>query len=1201
MDLYEWENRLKPYLSEVELLGEIPLRREEHAELEAAIRQMVQDHRLAEATRRLRGSYPAAFVTYLAFKASFNEEQSFWPQVAQAIGVGNSQMFFQESHHWGKTFQEIISCNPNLRRFQEVGGLFYVTPIRLHGGIPAFSLPDFFCYILLPSIEKAPYDGMEDQQALDALLAHYSTKHFVDDVVRHFFNNAGEPARRFFSNSRRMARLASQNRLLPSPEELGLRPYVVQAFESYQQSPPEAGVRRRRPRLFFEPYGPGFLIRLPAQPLNLERAGGFFTGRLFDPESGEIYAEKSRLRVRRSGQEWALEEIEWLLEKPLLGVQVGVFANGEEDPTLLFPLRLLPGPGYPPLLAFRYADGLQRSISPHLPAQQLWLLNPAETEIAFEGQARQIEALHPFSAPWENWQAGCWDLKNVHLVRLQRDNQDLCPPIPVAQVYEPGLTESDLLPQVLAVEEKPLYRKPPQLRLPRQSQGSIQEELSGWHLYLESRYAAAPAGEWKDNASALPAQVQGTEILVSLAPWLGETAAGTYHLTLKRSGSAPLELPFRLLPGLEIEGLQPYYLPDPNGAREETIQVRLAPNQVLRLRSAECAEIRRLAAGRWQVRVPPESSRAELTVEIPAKPEPVSVPLIISLPRLRWALQLQPGTALEWTHQPITRPLAELLQADLSRSRPRLRVELASLAQDKPLAALHLTAPGREVPLQTSESHSLSAQWIEFSLSGAFDTLRAHPEESVFEFRLELLDTSRELNLQLPVLRLSRELEITTCYFELKPEGGWRLHWYEPRPLRHRRLRLWALWQPWADPMEITIPDDAPSSLSAPEASGWWMMDIPDDISLPSTEYRAHFVAVAPYEHNRLPEFPPGQAIEISTISPQERLFQIEKEMEQATPRRVFSLHAEKMCIYHTQEQADAVQNEIQWCLSHWRDANLLHLEALQRWLGNCDCMENRRAFLMNMFRQEILQELSTYPRDFVARYLSNIVHMNTLRPESAHLILEMAQEPQVILHALRFLLMSDKKLAQQYFWEALEQGRFSETDAAQELVSKPQFTHQLLTEAPDTPLRTRLFLELGRAGDFPELVAKIGHYVLCEAGWGKIVEIRNAARENLFLVQEEKPVLVIELLHWPGQKAEINLEERQIRLIDRNGAYHCSCGWFVALGGQAGHEQWESHRQFCTHRDNRAIPASFPLQHDPLFRAEKPENPYATHRLPGD
>lgn len=1198
--LREWESRLQPYLAEVELLGEIPLTREEHAELEAAIRQLVQNYKLAEATRLLRDSYPASFVTYLAFKASHNEELGFWDQVAQAIGIGNSQMFFQASHHWGKIFHEIIDRHPNLRRFRKVGGYEFVTPIRLHGGIPAFSLPDFFRYILLPSIDKAPYDGMEDQEALETLLAHYSTELFVDDVVRHFFQHAGSPARQFFSNCRRMARLVTENRLLPSPQELGLRPYVVQAFENYQQNPPEAAVRRRRPRLYFEPYEPGFRILLPQQPLTLEQAGRSFTGRLFDPDNGTVYAEQTRLRPRRSGQEWALEEVEWPLDEPLTGIQVGLFPTGEETPIILYSLRLLPNKGFPPLMAFRYEDGLLRSISPTLPAQELWLLYPSDAEIVFAGQARKIEELHPFPFPWDGWQAGAWDLKQVHQVRLQRAGQDICPPLAVSRLLEPSLTATDLPSQILPVDEKPLYRTPPRLCLPRQSQGDLDRDLAGWSVYLESRHAALPGGKWEAEASSLPREVQGDNILLSLSPWLGEAAAGTYHLTVRQRGRDPLELPFRLYPSLEVENLQPYYLPAGDGAREVTFTVRLAPGHHLCLRSEECAEISPPQGNQWLVKVFPHSSRADLRVEIPTEPEPVSIPLVIAIPRLRWALQLEPGAALEWSHQPVSRPLAELLQTDLSRTRPRLRVELGLLAQDKPLTALHLGLPGIETPLQTSESRDLSAQRVEFDLSAFFDTLRAYPEESVLEFRLELLDASRDLNLQLPVLRFSRELEISTCYFEARPVG-WRLHWYEPRPLRHRRLRLWSLWQPWAEPVEIQIPDDAPPSDAAPGVYGWWMTEIPADQSLPLTEYRAHFVAVSPYERNPLPEFPPDKAIAISTISAQDRLRQIEQELEQATPGRRFSLHVEKMCIHHTQEQADLVQKEIQWCLSHWQDANLLHLEALQRWLGNYNCLENRRAFLMNMFRKEKLQELSRYPKDFVARYLSNIEHMHTIKPENAHLILEMAHEPEVILHALRFLLMSDEKLARQYFWEALEQGRFSEADAAQELASKPQFARQLLKEAPDTPLRSRMYRELGRVGDFPELVAKNGHYVLCEAGWGKIVGIRNAAHENLFLVQEETPVLEIELLHWPGQRVEIDLAGREIRLLDRNAAYHCSCGWFVALAGKSGGELWEHHQQFCTHRDFKAIPARFPLQYTPLYRAEKPVNPYNTQIPPGD
>ncbi|GAB4456346.1 MAG: hypothetical protein Kow0070_06260 [Anaerolineales bacterium] len=1196
MHLQDWENLLSPHLSNIELLSEMPLDRAAHTQLEQVLADFVQRHGLTEATRRLRQDYPAAFVAYLAFKAAFNEDRGFWDNVARAIGLESPQPLFHPAHHWGQTFLEIIEAHPNLRQFRGDWGHEYLTPIRLHGGIPAFSLPDFFQYILLPSLEKAPYDGLEDAEALHQLLNHYAAQLFVDDVVRHFFHHSGDAGLSFFSKCRRMARLAGAGQPLPAPAELGLRPYVVQAFETYQARQTTPALRRRRPRLFFDPYAPGFRIVLPPQPLNLEQAGQRLEARLFDPESGETYATQPSLRPVRQGQDWFSPEVEWTLEEPLPSVQAGLFPAGQETPLYTYTLRLLPPPGYPPLVVFDYEKTRQVSLAPSLPARDLWLLCPADCELHAEPAARCIESLPPFAPPWQGWQASAWNLSETRLLRLLHEGQDVCPPISVSRPLEPSLSPSSLPPHVLAVEEKPLYNAAPQVCLPLQNPVSPAAELDAWTLRLESRYAARPQGKWEAKASDLPFVIEDGEARLSLADWLGEQPIGTYHLSLEQRGRLVSELPFRVCAGIQISSLRPYYLPDANGAGEVSFQVHLPAGVSLYAEDDETTLFPRPSGEGVGVRVSPRASQANLRLELPAVPEAIRLPLRVAVPRLRWALMLEKGAAIEWTHQPVARSLAELLQAN----QPRLRVELPLMDSAKPLAALHLTAPGVDRPLQAPESRSLSAQWLEFNLAGFSDTLRAHPEESVFEFRLELLDAGQELNITLPVLRLSRPLEIQTCHMEATPDGGWTLHWYEPRPLRHRRLRVWSLWQPWLDPIEIPLPDDAPPSDSAP-SPGWWMTPLPPEVSLPPAHYRAEFVAVAPYEKNPLSPLPPPHALTIEMLTPQARLTQLESVLPEKKPSLAFARHFEKLCVYHSLGWRDKVQEEIQGCLAHWRDASLIHLEALVRWLGEYESKENCRAFLMYLFREENLKRLEEerHPPEFVQRYLNNLRDARTIHPESARHVLKLAREPEVILRALQLLLTSSAEESRRVFWDLLAQGRLSETDAAALLKDSPDFARHLLQESPASPMRTRLLRALSRHMDLPEYLVKVGYSVLCDAGWGRILEIRGAQRENLFFPTEETPTLVIEFLHWAGQTAELDLARNQLTLTGRSGVNRCACGRFAALGGKQTQAQWQEHRMFCGQTDIVPLQASFSLSSSLIYRAAAPENPLDT-RSPG-
>ncbi len=1187
MRLEQWEARFRPYLSQIELLGEIPLTQTEHTDLEKDLAAFVCRFGLTEATRRLRAEYPASFAVYLAFKAAFNDERGFWDKVASAMRVPPA--FHQGNHHWGKTFLKIIRQHPNLRQFENVPGRRFITPIRLHGGIPAYSLPDFFRFILLPSVEKAPYDGMGDEQALEELLEHYTTALFVDSVVRYFFRYGDVPAKRLFARARRMARLALENKPLPAPSELGLRPYLVLNFENYLHNPPEAGKRRRRPRLYLEPYRPGFRVLLPPQPLTLEQASHPCTARLLDPKTGTELGETLPLRTYRRGQDWLTEEVEWFLDEPVETVQVGVYLDGEETPLMLYTLRLIPAGDFPPLLAARDENGVLRPISPALPAKILWLMYPSDAGLQIEGEAREIERMFPFAPPWDAWQIQSWDLSQARTVRLVRDGRDICPPIPVSVPDEPMLLGETVHQHSLAVDEKPLYRAAPRLRLPLRRLNKAEQELSDWELHLESRYAAQPAGEWQARAADLPHEILKDEFaaLIDLTPWLGGAPAGTYHLTLNGRGYPRMELPFRVCPQLSIEGLEPYYLPNENGAKTASFYIHLP-------RHARLVGPRNLSkkmGNRWRVKVSGDAVQANLEIVIPSHPEDVRIPLRIAIPRLRWALLLRPGEVLEWHHQPISLPLPRLLQAELARFRPRLRVELALPPRYPMQATLRLCLLNGEASLQVSDTISISRAFQDFGLGEFFDTLNARVEDGLFALVLELQDeTSPGHVANLPLVYLERDPKIGTVHFESHPDGYWTVHWYEPHPLRYRRLRLWNLWQPWAEPVDIPLPDDAPPSDVSP-APGWWMHDLPRDIALPPSEYKAQFVIVAPYQQSFVPPAPPTKAITVSLTSPSERLKQIKHQLASLPEKssRKFALHAEKACIYQTLQRHREMQEEIKWCLSHWQQANLLHMESLQRWLWRHDPATGR-AFLIYMFRRESLEKLKRHTPAFIARYLERFPDARTVKPENAPLVLEMARAPRVILCALQLLAQSNQEGASNYFWKALEERRFSEADAADVLAQHLPFARQLLRNVPSSPLRTRLVRELSRRTDIPEFMVKIGHYILSPAGWGKITEIRRARSPAEFIPDEEYPLLLITLLHWPEQQVELDLEQRRLTLLERGGAYLCGCGRFVAPGGHANKSMWEQHQSFCGAVRQHPIQASLPIRHNLIYTVQVPD-----------
>ncbi|GER78904.1 MAG: hypothetical protein QY302_08715 [Anaerolineales bacterium] len=1188
MHLQDWENRFRPYLSQIELLAEIPLNQAEYAELEKALEDFINRHGIAEATRRLQQNYPAVFVTYLAFKAALNDERAFWQKVAESVGLDSESHL--HNHHWGESFLEIVESH-GFRTFQGISGLKYVTPIRLHGGIPVFSLPDFFKHILLPSVQNPRFSGLDDSSALTSLLDRSTVELFVDDIVQHFFQHGGEPALRFFNKCRQMARQAIQGEPLPSAEQLGLRPYVLQAFENYLQNPPEPSQRRRLPRLFFQPYEPAFRLLLPSQPVSLEEAGNPHFWHIRCLKGGiEILVEEKNVRTKRSGQEWQTEETESLLTEPAEHVQISLICQKQEDKVILkHSLRLLPAEGSTPLLAFRLEDGSPRSATPSLPAQTIWLFYPSDVALHFESDARQVQELHPFASPWDAWQAQAWDMTNVRLIRLLRGGEDVCPPIPVSAVYEPTLEGQAVHPQSLPVEEKTLFLGAPWLRLPLRNVQHPEADLKDWNLTLESHYAAQPGGKWEGTAKELPYQIKIEEgcALLDLRRWLGERPIGTYHLLALGPARTEIVLPFRTWHDIQITGLRSYYLPGPQGAEEVLFHVHI-PKECGLTALQDDISVQRASNG-WQVRVERNADHAQLGLEYPLQPEAVRVPLNLAIPRLRWSLQLDTASALEWQSNPLRLPLAQLLQSHA----PRLRVELPLMEEKAPLIALHLKVPGQSEPLHSTESQEIerARHYLEFRLDSFSDTLRAHGEQSVFDFVLELLDASRELLTTLPILRLTQELDVRVCHFEWVDGGNWRIHWYEPRPLRHRRLRLWSLWQPWADPVEIRLPDDAFSSDYMP-AAGWWRVDLPDEISLPPASYKVQFLAAAPDDAPPLPKDPPENTISVDLVNPKERLAQIEQELH-LRPTRAFVLHAEKACIFDTQNHIQERDEEIKWCVSHWNEGSLLHLLGFQRWLASRD-PNTRRAFLMHMFRVESLEKLQTHQGDFIQEYLALIQEAKTIKPESAWLVLKMAKAPNIIYKALQTLIQSQDTQAVEYIWQEIQAGHLSETDAAQALSAQPSFAVQEVLNREDTPLRSRLLLELSRKHPLPNDIVWVGYWVHSDAGWGKIIEIQRAGRQEVFFPSKERPRLLVAL--WDSRtKIEIDLSSKYVLMRDRKSAYLCGCKQFIAPRGQEYWEAWENHGQTCA-RASDMFPIQFPYQmiREVKYSASSPHNVYA-------
>ena len=148
MRLIDWEKVLSTYCKHVSHLSEIPLIPFDIDQIGRHLRALLRRSSANEIRDQI-ARYPSTWVTYMAAVAARNDDRGYWDALAASL----EQKSFSPpiTSAIGSAFLDAAAAL-GLPDYREVGGYRYVTPIRLHGGIPAYSLRDFFEYILMPAI-----------------------------------------------------------------------------------------------------------------------------------------------------------------------------------------------------------------------------------------------------------------------------------------------------------------------------------------------------------------------------------------------------------------------------------------------------------------------------------------------------------------------------------------------------------------------------------------------------------------------------------------------------------------------------------------------------------------------------------------------------------------------------------------------------------------------------------------------------------------------------------------------------------------------------------------------------------------------------------------------------------------------------------------------------------------------------------------
>lgn len=1133
--LQDWEQHLAPQIRQVELLGEITVTVEEWQQLGQSIGPYLHNPNLGATVISLRHKFPCAFVVFLVAQGihDYRGPAGFWPGVGETIGKALNSA---STRQLGLLFEEILIAH-GLPLFPDMGGRRYVDLILVHGGIPNYSLDDYFDKMLRPAVTREIFADMSADELIEDWLLS-SKIFFTDKPVLRFLEFGGQIAEDFVDRTRELAREFLETGLMPTAEEVGLPQRVVEAFhlwavENEGFGPPErsqrehTGLRLRKPEIWLDPWGEGITLDLLPQqiPATLSQAQIEWT-----IQADGILLGTLPVRLRRAGYDLRTTHETLSLHQPAELYEISLQFDGETQRNWQYR-----GPSQEhPLISFDPAQGTLLRQGNSLPRRPLWLLYPRTAEIHFEGKAEKLEEFPPLPWGWAAFQGEAWDLSQATKLTLKQvpgselDSSELTsdsqlktqnseletiftiPIRPDEASQRPHLVGGNLFIAPSSDAPTPTYTgSPPAVRIPLVGRTSLIEELDRWRLTLRNPWVAEPTVDLRNVPLTnlrhrLIQKDSFVELPLNTPELLGDTPTGAYTLRLRGPLGRDAELPLRLLSHFFVTGHENIYLPHPeNGPPEIKLLIETAADITVECQAdAELCQVNLLEQQRkcsiYEIIIPPEAVETRLVVVQPnGADDLIRVPVRIPVRRLRWTLasgQSQTTSLhLERTGWMIKQSLDALEQSEspvlfvgygqsvqttsLEAETPEpesLSLSLVDL-DDQELMHLPVTKP--------RQSHGRSV-W-RFDLAPFLDTIR-HSSSPVVRFELEYPHTDGPV--RLPVLSLTRSIIVSNVNLKAAPttEGQLEINltWREDVQLRHRRVRFWPLWRSWLLPYEVPIPDEAEGALTfqAPATS------------LPIGAYLVEFLVVDPWVGTTTVEQPAGgspNSAVVEMISPDQRIAQINRIIQQHGPRP--DLFLERAHIRRQIGEQEGSEADCKRCYERLDESTVPQI------LDLCDLVQqNMDSSLLGPLRlkmfaanrvQQVLDARSA-GEITSTQYQTYFTHLpQKLLPVPACEKLLGVDDDKIKMYAILQLVRRGETLGVSAVLDLVERRTLSYTNASEILKLNTDLAIEHLEEQLDNPAAVQL---IEKVSPNRSAVVRVGHWVRSRAGWGILTGIEN-------------------------------------------------------------------------------------------------------------
>jgi hypothetical protein len=380
----------------------------------------------------------------------------------------------QDQSLWGRAFNEAID-RLGMATFPDLP-LHFLGPILMHAGIPTYCLGDYFRLLLArrrvdPALDAESFMAWAVAPGRELRLSE------LDVPARRFLTAGGDYALDVVDRSLDLLdRLAEAD---PELDGIRLPARVVMAarHEVDQYGLDRVGssrthgkptVRRRQPRVALDPYGTGIMIVLPAVS---DAPEGTATWRVTADGDQAIVRSKAHW----VGAAEAAPQTTHPLPRPVRTVHVSLVGWDHASE-----LEVI-DPGDP--ILFFSDDGRRLPAVLPLPPDHVWILHPADRDLAATGQLRTI-AETPVPFGWEGWRLQFVSLEHVQAVSLSNGRAH------VVQGYtRPRLLLGEPIRGVTTPYGSAVYAEPPPLWLP-----DVADSAVTWHVEIRQAASGLASG-----------------------------------------------------------------------------------------------------------------------------------------------------------------------------------------------------------------------------------------------------------------------------------------------------------------------------------------------------------------------------------------------------------------------------------------------------------------------------------------------------------------------------------------------------------------------------------------------------------------------------------------------------------------------------------------------------------------------------------